>query len=78
MCICLNAFLCLQHLGRYTGGDWISLVRGGGNWEVRVKGNLTVRPDTGRINTSPITAVPPILRLQHGCNHTIDLPGSYM
>ena len=62
---------------RYTGGNWISLVRGGGSWEVRVKGNLTVRPDTGRINTSPITAISPILRLQHGCNHTINVPSMY-
>ena len=62
---------------RYTGGDWIALVRGGGSWEVRVKGNLTVRPDTGRINTSPITAISPILRLQHGCNHTIDIPSMH-
>ena len=70
-------YTCLLHLYRYTGRAWIGLVTGGDNWEVRVKGNLTVRPDTGRINTSPVTAVSPILRLQHGCNHTIDIPSMH-
>ncbi len=42
---------------------------------MRLKGNLTVRPDTGTINTSPITTATPILRLQHGCNHTFVIPG---
>ncbi len=42
---------------------------------MRLKGNLTVRPDTGTINTSPITTAAPILRLQHGCNHTFVIPG---
>jgi len=40
-----------------------------------VKGNLTQRTDTGRINTSPVSATSPIIRLQHGCNHTIEIPG---
>ena len=48
---------------------------GGGWWEVRVKVDLTLRADTGRINTSPVTAVLPIIRLQHGCSHTIQIPG---
>ena len=59
----------------FTGAAWISLVIGGGGWEVRVKVNLTRRMDTGEINTSPISAITPIIRLQHGCNHTIKIPG---
>ena len=59
----------------FIGGNWISLVIGGGGWEVRVKVNLTRRMDTGEINTSPISAITPIIRLQHGCNHTIKIPG---
>ena len=50
---------------------------GGGSWEVRVKGNLTQREDTGRINSSPVSAISPIVRLQHGCNHTIEIPGMF-
>lgn len=64
-------------LFRYSGGNWLSgLVFGrDGGWELRVKGNLTARPDNGRINTSPITTILPIVRLQHGCNQTITIPG---
>jgi hypothetical protein len=56
--------------------DWIYLVIAGGSasWELRVKGNLTQRSDTGLINTSPISSMPPVVRLQHGCNHTIQIP----
>ena len=63
------------HVLRYTGRDWISLVEGGGDWEVRVKGNLTARPDTGIVNSSPISSMSPIVRLLRGCNHTIVIPG---
>ena len=61
----------------FTGQNWIStLVYGAdSSWEVRVKGNLTQRADTGKINTSPISAMPPIVHLQHGCNYTIEVPG---
>ncbi|XP_015762912.1 PREDICTED: uncharacterized protein LOC107341958 [Acropora digitifera] len=36
--------------------------------------NLTVRDDTGRMNTSPVTTMTPIVRLKFGCNHTIFIP----
>ena len=65
----------LLALCRFTGGNWISLVQGGGGWEIRVKGNLAPRADNGRINSSPTTAVPPVLRLRHGATHTITIPG---
>ena len=61
---------------RYIGCCWINeLVAGGKGWELKVKGNLTPRADNGLINTSPISTMPPIVRLQHGCNHTIVIPG---
>ena len=28
------------------------------------------------INSSPLTATAPIISLQHGCNHTIEIPGN--
>ncbi|XP_062602414.1 integrin beta-like protein C [Saccostrea cucullata] len=58
----------------FTGNAWISLVYGGGNWEMRTKVNLSVRADTGLINTSPTSAMPAIVRLQHGCDHNITIP----
>ena len=37
--------------------------------------NLTARNDTGRLNTSPVTSMSPVVRLKWGCNHTITIPG---
>ena len=37
--------------------------------------NLTARNDTGRLNTSPVTTMTPVVRLKSGCNHTITIPG---
>ena len=48
---------------------------GGSSWEVRVKGNLTQRTDNGLINSSPISTITPIIRLQYGCSQTIVIPG---
>ena len=42
---------------------------------MKVKFDLTMRPD-GKINSSPISAMPPIIRLQHGCEHVIRIPGT--
>ena len=39
-----------------------------------MKGNLTRRTDNGRVNTSPVTSVTPIVRLRHGCSHRIVIP----
>ena len=66
-------FPCL--ICRFTGGAWISLVTGGGSWELRVKGTLTTRADTGSVNSSPVSAISPVVRLLHGCSHTIRIPG---
>ena len=62
---------------RFRGRSWARLVEGGDNsgWEVRVKGGLSPRPDNGRINSSPITAVSPIIKLRQGVTHTITIPG---
>ncbi|XP_062621620.1 uncharacterized protein LOC134283182 [Saccostrea cucullata] len=58
----------------FTGGGWISLVSGGGSWEMRTTIDLNRRRDTGKINSSPVSAMPPIIRLQHGCEHNITIP----
>ena len=62
----------------YKGTNWISLVHNSyASWELRMYVNLTVRNDTGRLNTSPVTTMTPIVRLKWGCNHTINIPGMY-
>ncbi|VDI01379.1 Hypothetical predicted protein [Mytilus galloprovincialis] len=59
----------------FTGNAWIGTIRnGGGNWELRTTASLTIRNDTGKMNSSPKTVMQPIIRLQHGCNHTITIP----
>lgn len=67
-CFSRQTLLC-----RYTSCCWIStLVYGRDSyWEVRVKGNLSPRPDNGMINSSPVTTITPIVRLQHGCTHDV-------
>ena len=61
-------FICFA---RYTGCCWSPA--GNIDWEIRVKGNTVPRPDTGLINSSPVTTAIP-LRLQAGCSHTIRIP----
>ena len=65
---------------RYSGCCWISTLIFGsdGDWDVLVRGNLTRREDTGQINSSPVSAMSPILRLQYGCRHVIRIPGEYI
>ena len=64
---------------RFSGGNWISTLIFGsdGGWDVLVRGNLTRREDTGQINSSPVSAMSPILRLQYGCRHVIRIPGEH-
>ena len=61
----------------YKSCCWISLVQANGRagWEIRVKGDLTPRPDNGKINTSPTTTMSPVVRLRHGATHNITIPG---
>ena len=62
---------------RFSSCCWISLNSGGGGWQVLVRSSLTRREDTGQINSSPVSAMSPILRLQYGCRHVIRIPGEY-
>eukprot|EP00118_Oscarella_pearsei_P021145 m.235962 g.235962 ORF g.235962 m.235962 type:complete len:1784 (+) comp40130_c0_seq16:813-6164(+) len=56
----------------YTGSAWIGgLVSGGGSWAVPTTVDLSVRTDTGKINSSPISATAPIIRLQKGCSYSL-------
>lgn len=63
-------------LSSYSSCCWISLTNGGnGNWFLSTTVNLTRRQDIyGKINSSPISALSPIVRLQQGCPRTISIP----
>ena len=62
-------------LSSYSSCCWISLANGGnGNWLLSTTVNLTKRQDNGKINSSPISALSPIVRHQQGCSKTIAIP----
>ena len=55
---------------------WISLSYGGSpSWSLWVRFNLAIRPDTGLINSSPVSSIAPIVRIQYNCDITIQIPG---
>ena len=59
----------------YSSCCWISLANGGnGNWFLSTTVNLTRRQDNGKINSSPISALSPIVRHQQGCSKTLVIP----
>ena len=52
----------------YSGCCWISLSRyRNGNWFISTTVNLTRRSDNGRINSSPVSRSPAIVRWSEGC-----------
>ncbi|XP_019635462.1 PREDICTED: uncharacterized protein LOC109478376 [Branchiostoma belcheri] len=58
---------------------WITVQRPGGgthepNWQVRTQFDIGVRADTGRPNSSPITASSAIHRIQINCDAVIRIP----
>ena len=62
-------------LSSYSSCCWISLTNGGNsNWFLSTTVDLTRRRDNGKINTSPISALFPIVRIQQGCSKTISIP----
>ncbi|XP_015763752.1 PREDICTED: uncharacterized protein LOC107342772 isoform X3 [Acropora digitifera] len=60
----------------YQGCCWISsLVKyPDGNWLVSTTVNLTRRADTGRINSSPVSKSPAIIRFEEGCPQSFRIP----
>jgi len=65
-----------EFLFRFSGNAWIRLnFGGGGRWEVWSFVNLTRRYDNGLINRSPVTTTSPIIRVQSGCFHEINILG---
>ena len=45
-----------------------------GNWLVTTTINLTRRSDTGRINSSPVSKSPAIIRFKEGCLQSFRIP----
>ena len=62
---------------RYASCCWISTLQlnPGVSWSISTRIDLTYRSDIAGINSSPVTAMQPIVRLQRGCSHSIKIPG---
>lgn len=60
---------------RFSGCCWISglVVGADGGWSVETTVNLRKREDTDTINASPVSATAPIIRLQLGCLHFLNI-----
>ncbi|CAG2206265.1 unnamed protein product [Mytilus edulis] len=59
-----------------TGCCWLPLNEAGAEagYILRARVDLTNRSDTGRINSSPISAMQPVFRLNQGCDYIIKIP----
>ena len=64
---------------RFAGCCWLSTLQIGmlGPWSLIMRGNLTVRKDTGIINSSPEVTMPPIVNAPSSCVSQIRLDGTY-
>ncbi|CAC5400901.1 Delta-like protein D,Fibropellin-3,Protein eyes shut,Sushi, von Willebrand factor type A, EGF and pentraxin domain-containing protein 1,Delta-like protein C,Fibropellin-1,Protein crumbs homolog 1 [Mytilus coruscus] len=60
----------------YSSCCWINtlVVGSSSSWILLATANLSVRQDTGKINTSPISAMQPIVRLKYGCSYSLRIP----
>ncbi|XP_067017056.1 uncharacterized protein [Acropora muricata] len=58
----------------YYSCCWISLTISGGSWLVSATVNLSRRADTGKINSSPVSRSPAIIRWQEGCPQSVRIP----
>ena len=60
----------------YSGCCWISLSHyaGSTDWKVETEINLVPRSDNGKINSSPVTRSPAIVRFPGGCRQSFRIP----
>ena len=56
----------------FSGCCWISPFSN--SWNLISKFSMVPRNDTGVINSTPRATTSPVIRLQSGCNHTIEIP----
>ena len=70
----LKTLSCL--VDRYQSCCWISnLVRyADSQWSVSTKISLSRRSDSGKINSSPVSKSPAIVRFQQGCHKSLTIP----
>ena len=45
-------------------------------WELRLTLDTTIRSDTKRMNSAPVTVMPPVVELRKGFKHVVKIPTS--
>ena len=55
----------------FSGNAWISPFNS--RWNIPTTFSLARRNDTGHINSTPRAITSPVIRLQHGCSHTLPI-----
>ncbi|XP_071812319.1 uncharacterized protein [Apostichopus japonicus] len=58
----------------FSGSAWLTLMNGAGSWDLLTIVDLTVRADTGRINSAPVTDILPVVPFKNGCTNTLTIP----
>ena len=59
---------------RFASGNWMTLVVGRrSDWELRMKYKYIRR--SGKMNSSPVTAMGEVVGVQSGCTYLIKIPG---
>lgn len=71
----MQILLSLFH-NSFRGLSWMRLIDGGAAGSfVFTAVNVTKRIDTGKINSSPVTSTPLVMRVQQNCEHAISITG---
>ncbi|XP_071841006.1 uncharacterized protein [Apostichopus japonicus] len=59
---------------RFSGCCWLGFINGGGAWDLRTMVDVTVRDDTGMVNSAPVTDIAPVVPFKNGCTNILMIP----
>ena len=67
-----------EFIDRFADGNWLStlVIGSSSNWELRIKYRYIIR--SGKMNSSPVTAMAEVVGVQYGCSYLIKIPGNYV
>ncbi|VDI29616.1 Hypothetical predicted protein [Mytilus galloprovincialis] len=59
----------------YSGCCWADRVKSSsGNWLLLATANLSIRADNGRINSSPVSSMQPVITIKQNCSYALKIP----
>ena len=75
----MNAYTgyVILYFHSYESCCWVGLdSHDGRSWKLAAAIDMNIRPDTGRINSSPIAESLPVQFMEKGCSHyVLQIPG---